>query len=51
MLFTGKEFKSIIQELEQEWEQGDAETKGWVVVQLRKAFPEIVERIQKEKDK
>jgi transcriptional regulator with XRE-family HTH domain len=50
-LFTGKEFKSIIQELEQEWEQGDAETKGWVVVQLRKAFPEIVERIEKEKDK
>lgn len=44
-LFTGKEFKSLIKELEQEWEKGDAETKGWVVVQLRKAFPEIVERI------
>ena len=48
-LFTGKEFKSFLKELGQEWEKGDAETKGWVVVQLRKAFPEIVDRMQKEK--
>jgi transcriptional regulator with XRE-family HTH domain len=47
-LFTGKEFKQLIKELEQEWEQGDVETKGWIVVQLRKAFPDILKRLQKE---
>lgn len=29
------------------WEQGDDETKAWVVVQLRRAFPEVGQKIRK----
>ncbi len=29
------------------WEQGDEETKAWVVVQLRRAFPEVAKKIKK----
>ena len=29
------------------WERGDAETKAWVMVQLRRAFPEIEQKIRK----
>lgn len=29
------------------WEQGDAETKAWVMVQLRRAFPEVEQKLKK----
>lgn len=40
-IYTIKEFKFFLKELESTWETGDNETKGWIVVQLRKAFPEM----------
>jgi transcriptional regulator with XRE-family HTH domain len=36
----------LLQRVLTEWEQGDEATRGWVIVQLRKAFPEIVEEIK-----
>lgn len=32
------------------WEQGDEETKTWVVVQLRRAFPEAAKKIKKKSE-
>lgn len=29
------------------WEEGDEETKAWVMVQLRRAFPEVEQKIRK----
>jgi transcriptional regulator with XRE-family HTH domain len=29
-----------------EWEQGDEATRGWVIVQLRKAFPEAAAELK-----
>lgn len=46
-IYTIKEFKFFMKELESVWEAGDTETKGWLVVQLRKAFPEMGEKIKK----
>ncbi len=49
--YTIKEFKFFMKELESVWEKGDPETKGWIVVQLRKAFPEVEEKIKREQSK
>ena len=46
-IYTIKEFKFFMKEIESIWETGDTETKGWIVVQLRKAFPEMESRIRK----
>ena len=29
------------------WEQGDEETKAWVMVQLKRAFPEVGKKVRK----
>lgn len=42
-----REIISMLQMLYQDWEQADDATRGWIVVQLRRAFPEIVERVKK----
>jgi transcriptional regulator with XRE-family HTH domain len=31
------------------WERGDEETKAWVMVQLRRAFPEVAKKVGKKK--
>lgn len=46
-IYTIKEFKLFMKEIESTWETGDNETKGWIVVQLRKAFPEMGRKIRK----
>ncbi len=45
-IYTIKEFQFFMREIESVWEDGDAETKGWIVVQLRKAFPEVGKKIK-----
>lgn len=30
------------------WDLGDERVKGWVIIQLEKAFPEVAKKIQKE---
>lgn len=35
------ELAVIFSRIAEIWEQGDEETKSWVVVQLRRAFPEV----------
>ncbi|TCL62010.1 transcriptional regulator with XRE-family HTH domain [Hydrogenispora ethanolica] len=45
-VLSHKKFKAFLSELDAEWTQGDIELKGWIVVQLRKAFPEIAARIE-----
>jgi transcriptional regulator with XRE-family HTH domain len=34
-----------------EWKNGDARTKNWVMVQLERSFPEVADRIRQEKRK
>jgi len=41
-----KELQEFNKLLLQAWEEGDKETRGWILVQLRRAFPEIAEKIQ-----
>ena len=45
-IMTHKEFKTFLKELDAEWAEADLETKGWLVVQLRKAFPEIAAKME-----
>lgn len=40
-----KELHKFYKLLLQAWEDGDEETRGWILVQLRRAFPEIAEKI------
>ena len=48
---SNKELVFLVKMLLESWKSGDEETKGWIIVQLRRAFPEIAERanIMKEK--
>ncbi len=46
-IYTIKEFKFFMKELESVWEEGDPETRGWIVVQLRKAFPDMGKKVKK----
>lgn len=46
-LVPSKELLSFFESLSQEWKDGDGETRGWIIVQLRKAFPDIAEKIKK----
>lgn len=39
------ELEKFYQLLVQAWEEGDEEIRGWILVQLRRAFPEIAEKI------
>ncbi len=45
-IYTIKEFNFFMREIESVWEEGDQETRGWLVVQLRKAFPEVEKKIK-----
>ncbi len=42
-----KKLLSFFEAIAQEWEKGDEETRGWIIVQLRKAFPDIAEKLKK----
>ena len=39
-----KELTGLIHVVLEAWEKGDEATRGWILVQLRRAFPEMVER-------
>ncbi|MGE5583175.1 MAG: helix-turn-helix domain-containing protein [Bacillota bacterium] len=41
------ELAVIFSRIAEVWERGDEETKAWVVVQLRRAFPEVMESMKK----
>jgi transcriptional regulator with XRE-family HTH domain len=44
---SNKELMSFFKSIAQEWETGDGETRGWIIVQMRKAFPDIAEKLKK----
>ena len=44
-----KELVSFFRDLYDQWEQGDEATRGWIVVQLRKAFPETAAKLRDNK--
>lgn len=43
-----QELMGFINSIFETWGQGDAVTRGWIVGQLRKAFPEMAEMLRKE---
>jgi transcriptional regulator with XRE-family HTH domain len=45
---SSKELMGFMNSILEAWEQGDAVTRGWIVGQLRKAFPEIAEMVKKD---
>jgi transcriptional regulator with XRE-family HTH domain len=42
-----KELANFFESIAREWKDGDGETRGWIIVQLRKAFPDIAEKTKK----
>lgn len=46
-----KELAIFIKMILDTWNTGDEETKGWVIVQLRRAFPEIADKVSIIKEK
>lgn len=43
-----EELMGFIDAILETWGRGDAVTRGWIVGQLRKAFPEMAEKVRKE---
>ncbi len=48
-LFPNEEMRSFVEKLSVLWANGDRDVQGWIVVQLRQAFPQIALEIQKER--
>lgn len=46
-----KDFVEFLRSILAEWEQSDEETQGWITVQLKKALPELAEKVKKSKEK
>jgi transcriptional regulator with XRE-family HTH domain len=38
------EFKGFLKSIDETWEKADEETRGWIIVQLRRAFPELTDK-------
>ncbi len=49
LLFPNEEMMSFVEKLSVLWANGDRDVQGWIVVQLRQAFPQIALEIQKER--
>ncbi len=49
LLFPNEEVMSFVEKLSVLWDNGDRDVQGWIVVQLRQAFPQIALEIQKER--
>ena len=46
-----KDMVLFLQRILTEWEQGDETVRGWITVQLKRAFPELAEQMEKDKAK
>jgi transcriptional regulator with XRE-family HTH domain len=46
-----REIMMFLQRLFQKWEKSDEATRGWIIVQLRRAFPELAEELQEMKQR
>jgi transcriptional regulator with XRE-family HTH domain len=46
-----REITMFLQRLFQKWEKSDEATRGWIIVQLRRAFPELAEELQEMKQR
>ena len=46
-----KELAILVKMVLESWKNGDDETKGWIIVQLRRAFPEIADKVTVMKEK
>jgi len=44
---TNREIVTFLREVYRDWEESDPEIRSWIIVQLRRAFPEIAERVGK----
>lgn len=44
-----REIITFLQNIYKKWQESDEATRGWIIVQLRRAFPELVEELQKMK--
>lgn len=42
-----KELMGFLNSIAEAWKEADEETRGWIIVQLRRAFPEIASRHMK----
>lgn len=49
LLFPNEEMMSFVAKLSGLWAHGDRDVQGWILVQLRQAFPQIALEIQKER--
>lgn len=43
-----KEIVSFLRMVYKEWENCDSVNRSWIIVQLRRSFPEIAEKLEKE---
>lgn len=49
-LLPNKELFSFFQKLSKLWSDGDRDIQGWIIVQLRLAFPQIANEIKKHRN-
>jgi transcriptional regulator with XRE-family HTH domain len=50
-LIADPEISCFFKKIAEMWTQGDRDIRGWIVVQLRLAFPQIAGEIKKEQEK
>jgi transcriptional regulator with XRE-family HTH domain len=46
-LDSANELKQILNSIDGLWEKADEQTRGWIIVQLKRAFPELAEQSKK----
>jgi transcriptional regulator with XRE-family HTH domain len=46
-----RKLRKYIRSLINLWTEGNSDIKGWIIIQLEKAFPEIAEEIKREHEK
>jgi transcriptional regulator with XRE-family HTH domain len=51
LLKVDKELEPYIKKLNRQFHEGNRNFKGWIIIQLEKAFPEIAEEIKREHEK
>ncbi len=50
MLVEDKRLRAYFDRINQHWKDGNRDIRGWIIVQLAKAFPEITEELKKENE-
>ncbi|TCL77009.1 helix-turn-helix protein [Hydrogenispora ethanolica] len=50
MVVEDKRLRAFLERINRLWAEGNRDVRGWIIIQLSKAFPEIAEELKKENE-